>query len=165
MNNSLSMPQFRDCLTKKLQSKPWITKGILRSVNAKNKICRKYCRTKIENKKEELYNSFKFHRIALSRLTRLSKANHDHSYFEESKNKIIKIWDDIREIIHISKKSSQSIKNLDVNGCITGNPKIISNTINKFFCEIPKKIENEIFPTANKYHDHLLNPSDNSFFI
>ena len=51
MNNSLSMPQFRDCLTKKLKSKPWITKGILTSINAKTRIYRKYCRTKNQNTK------------------------------------------------------------------------------------------------------------------
>ena len=68
-------------------------------------------------------------------------------------------------MICISKKSSQSFKNLDVNGSIANNPKIISNTRNQFFCEIPKKIESEIVPTANKYHDHLVNSSGSSFFI
>ena len=39
MDYYLSMPQFRECLIKKkLQSKPWITKAILTSINAKNKI-------------------------------------------------------------------------------------------------------------------------------
>ena len=143
---------------KKLQSKPWLTKGILTLINAKNRIYRKYCRIENQNTKEELYNSFKLHCNTLNELTRLSKANHYRSYFEENKNKIIKIWDGTREIIHISKKSSQSIKNLDVNGTITSNPKIIANTINQFFCDIPKKIENEIVPTAKKYYDYLLNP-------
>ena len=95
---------------KKLQSKPWITKGILTSINAKNRIYRKYCKTKIQNTKEELYNSFKFHRNTLNKLTRLRKANRYCSYFEENKNKIIKIWDGIREVLPISKKATSQLK-------------------------------------------------------
>ena len=54
---------------KKLRSKPWITKGILTSINMKNRIHRKYCRTKNNNAKEELYsNSFKFYRNTLNKL-------------------------------------------------------------------------------------------------
>ena len=99
---------------------------------------RKYCKTKNQNTKEELYNSFNFDRNALNKLTKIINANHYRSYFQENKNKIIKIWDEIREIIHICRKSSQSIKNLDVKGTIASSPKIIANTINLFFCEIPK---------------------------
>ena len=73
----------------------------------------KYTENIVEPKiktKEKLYKSFKFHRNILNELTRLSKTYHYRSYFEESKNKIIKIWDGIREIICIIKKSSQSLK-------------------------------------------------------
>ena len=75
MNNSLSMPQFRDCLTKKLQSKPWITKGILTSM-LKPEYTENIAEPKIKTQKEELYKSFKFHRNTLNKLTRLSKTNH-----------------------------------------------------------------------------------------
>ena len=108
---------------------PWTTRGILTSINAKNRIYRKYCWTKNQDTKEELYNSFKFHRNALNKLTRLSKANHYRSYFEEKKIKVIKNWDSIKEITHISKKRSQSIKNLNVHDTITSNSKIIANNI------------------------------------
>ena len=39
---------------KELPSKPWITNGILTFINAKNRIHRKYCKTKIHDTKEEL---------------------------------------------------------------------------------------------------------------
>ena len=69
---------------KKTPSKPWITKGMLTQINANNRIYRKYRRTKNQNTKEELYNSLKFHRHTLHKLTRLSKANRYRSYFEET---------------------------------------------------------------------------------
>ena len=131
---------------------------MLTQINANNRIYRKYCRTKNQNTKEELYNSLKFHRHTLHKLTRLSKANHYRSYFEET-------WHGIREIIHISKKSSQSIKHLYVHSTISSNLNITPNTINQFLCDVPKKNESEIVPIAKKYHDYLLNTCDNSFFI
>ena len=43
----------------KLKLKPWITKGILTSINNKNKTYRKYCRAKDQNRKHELHTLFK----------------------------------------------------------------------------------------------------------
>ena len=59
---------------KKLQSKPWITKGILTSINANNIMYRKYCRIQNQSTKEELYKSLKFNHDTLNKLTRLTKA-------------------------------------------------------------------------------------------
>ena len=113
-----------------------------------------------------MYNSFKFHRNALNKLTRLSKANHYRSYFEEKKIKVIKNWDSIKEITYISKRRSQSIKNLNVDDTITSNSKIIANNI-KFKKKKKKKKRNEIVivPTTKKYYDYLLNPCGSFFFI
>ena len=43
----------------KLKLKPWIMKGILTSINNKNKTYRKYCRAKDQNRKHELHTLFK----------------------------------------------------------------------------------------------------------
>ena len=40
----------------KLRAKPWITKGILTSINNKNKTYRKYCRAKNQTRRDELHN-------------------------------------------------------------------------------------------------------------
>ena len=47
---------------KKTMKKPWITKGILKSIERKNRIYRKYIRTKNSTKKEELHSLFKSYR-------------------------------------------------------------------------------------------------------
>ena len=72
-------------------------------------IYRKYCRTKDQNTKGELYNSFKFHCNTQNELKIPSKANQYCSYFEENKNRIIKIRDGIRGVIHISKKATSQL--------------------------------------------------------
>ena len=66
MNYSFHAPiQRMSNKGKRLQLEQWIAKRILTSINAKNRICRKYCRTKNQNTKKELYNSCKFYHNTL----------------------------------------------------------------------------------------------------
>ena len=44
---------------KKLQNKPWITKGLLKSIETKNRLYRKMCRTKNPLKREDLSTRLK----------------------------------------------------------------------------------------------------------
>ena len=71
--------------------KPWITKGILKSIKKKNQIYRKCIRTKNAIKKEELHNIFKSYRNSFNKIARLSKANHYKTFFEDNKNKLNKV--------------------------------------------------------------------------
>ena len=52
----------------KLKLKPWIKKGILTSINNKNKTYRKYCRAKDQNRKHELHTLFKQYRNSLNNI-------------------------------------------------------------------------------------------------
>ena len=60
---------------KKAMKKPWITKGILKSIEKKNQIYRKCIRTKNAIKKDELHNLFNSYRNSLNKIASLSKAN------------------------------------------------------------------------------------------
>ena len=85
--------------------KTWITKGILKSIEKKNRIDRKCIRTKNATKKEKLNNLFKSYRNSLNEIARLSKANHCKTFFEDNKNKLNKFWAGINKIININKKA------------------------------------------------------------
>ena len=85
--------------------KTWITKGILKSIEKKNRIDRKCIRTKNTTKKEKLHNLFKSYRNSLNEIARLSKANHCKTFFEDNKNKLNKVWAGINKIININKKA------------------------------------------------------------
>ena len=71
--------------------KPWITKGILKSIEKKNRIYRKCIRTKNSKKKEEMCNLFKSYRNSLNKIARLSRANHYKTFFKDNKNKLSKV--------------------------------------------------------------------------
>ena len=71
----------------KTLKKSWITTGILKSIDKKNKIYRKYTRTKNAAEKEELFELFKTYRNFPNKITKLSKANYYSEFFEENKKK------------------------------------------------------------------------------
>ena len=113
--------------------------------------------------KEKLYELFKTYGNSLSKITKLSKVNYYYQFFEENKRKLNKIWQGIKEIIDISKNNTQKIQNINDNGKLITSHKKIANTFNKFFCDIPKQIENKIVGTHKSYQDYLITPIENTF--
>ena len=95
---------------RKLKLKPWLTKGILTSINNKSKTYRKYCRAKDQNREHELHTRFKQYRNSLNNIIKVSKANHYHQYFTTSKRNLLKIWRGIKEIIHTKPKKQTKCK-------------------------------------------------------
>ena len=75
-------------------------KGIVMSIKAKNRLYRKFSRSK---------DKFKNYRNYLDKITRLSKANNYRNFFEENKKNMLKTWNGIKQVINIDKKSTQKI--------------------------------------------------------
>ena len=67
---------------KKTMKKSWITKGILKYIEKKNRIYRKCITTKNATKKGELHNFFMSYRNSLNKIARLSKANHYKTFLK-----------------------------------------------------------------------------------
>ena len=86
---------------KKNLEKPWLTKGILQSVNQKKIICRKLIRSKEATRKEAFLKEFKYYKNLIKKLTRINKTNFYKSFFEEHKNNTKRTWDGIRSIINV----------------------------------------------------------------
>ena len=92
---------------RKLKLKPWITKGILTSIDNKNKTYGKYCRAKDENRKYELHTLFKQYQNSLNNIIRVSKSNHCNQYFTTNKTNLLKVWEGIKDIIHTKQKTNR----------------------------------------------------------
>ena len=113
---------------RKLKLKLWSTKGILKSVNNKNKTYRKYCRTKDQNRKHELHTLFKQYRNSLNNIIKVSKANQFHLYFTSNKINLLKVWEGSKEIIHIKPKNKKRINYLRLNDTLcTEQTKIVNS--------------------------------------
>ena len=69
----------------KSSDKPWLTKGILKSVNKKNDIYRKFVRAKNLHSKEFYHLEFKRYKSMINRLTRINKSKYFKTFFSEHK--------------------------------------------------------------------------------
>ena len=69
----------------KLLNKPWLTSGILKSIEIKNRLHKRMCRAKDPLHKEELAIKVKNYRNTILELTQRSKANHFTKYFQDNK--------------------------------------------------------------------------------
>ena len=146
-------------------SKPWITKGILTSINAKNKLHKKYLKSTNATSKNELFLKFKNYRNSIANITKLSKKQHYASFFNDNLNNLKNTWKGIKEIINIKSNTYNKPSSLSVNNQLLTDESDIANSFNEFFANIAGKLSQKITPTEKKYTDFLINPNENSFFI
>ena len=65
-------------------------------------------------------------------MARPNKANHYKNFFEDNKNRLNKVWADIKNIININEKGTEQIKNINNNGkLITKTPQYTIQPSNK----------------------------------
>ena len=150
----------------KLQSKPWITKGILTSMKIRDNL---FCEFKTcinVNIKSFLRDRYKFYRNRIVSLLRLSKKLYFSSYFTENLNNTHKIWKGVRELISTKYSSSSNSEiTLQVNGSLSSNPSIVAETFNDFFSSIAEKIRAKIPFTRHHFSKWLNQPNGSSIFL
>ena len=71
---------------KKKRSKPWITKGRIKSIKIKNTLYNNFCRANHYKSKSDLHNKFKKYRNPILTISRKSKDSYFKSFFEKHKN-------------------------------------------------------------------------------
>ena len=91
----------------KTKSKPWITKGILISIINKVKIHSKSLKAKDQTRKEALNQEYKIYKNLLTNITKTSKENFYIKHFKDNKNNLKNVWEGIKEIILIKKKTNK----------------------------------------------------------
>ena len=88
----------------KLQRKPWITNGILKSMTKRDIFYKDFVKEKNPQKKERLGTIYRSYRNLIVTLLRNSKKKYHTDYFEEHKENMKKTWDGIRNLINVFKK-------------------------------------------------------------
>ena len=110
------MLQYKHCLKAalKLKSKPWLTKGIVTSIKKKKKIYKKFIKAKNSAERNILYNEFKNYGNLVTKLSRISKAKHDHDYFTDHKKNMLKTWEGVKLLVNINKGNNETVTCLNV---------------------------------------------------
>ena len=140
---------------------PWITKGLLKSINKKNKLYKQY----LHSPSNKGLQKFKTYKNKLNMLIRKAKRKYFFSKFEQSKNNMKQTWNTINNILGRGKKQSAHNKFKDDIGNVFVNPEDISNQFNDFFVNVGPKLASNIQSTGKSYFEYLKNPINSSMYM
>ena len=118
-------------------SKPWITKGILKSIKTKNTLHNKFCRAKDNKSKSDLHNKFKKYCNLILTLSRKSKDSYFKSFFEEQKKNGLKTWQGINELVKTKPTKRPKPKSLHINKRIERNNLKMLQNLTHFLIQLP----------------------------
>ena len=148
----------------KIQAKPWITAGIRNSIKRRDKLLRKFIKSKDEGKiKEDLYSKYKALRNKVVSLTRTSKKLHFQQYFAENSKDIKKTWSGIKNIINFRNANKGQPSSMFIDGEFTNDSTKIANSFNNYFSTVAEKLQGNIYSFGADFTDYLKNPSENIF--
>ena len=146
---------------KKEPRSPWITKGLLCSINTKNKLYKQYLRCpSIVN-----HQLFKTFRNKLHGLLRKSKRLYFFKKFEQIKGNMRQTWKTINNVLGRAQKQGLSNQFKRNTGTIITDPTVISNEFNDFFVNVGPALASQIHNTGKNYYDYLNSPCQTSIFM
>ena len=145
--------------------KPWLSMGLITSINKKSSLYKKLINTKNHIQREILLSSFKNYRNLLTSLIRKSKTRYFKQYFEDNKKNLKSVWNGIKSIINTTKNPNEPPSMLNINSKTITDPSQIADSFNSYFGTIAQKTKNNIKQSNKCFSDFLTNPNTQSFFI
>ena len=140
----------------KTYAKPWITRGIRKSIQVKNKL--------LEGGNSDLYKEY---RNKLTILTRISKKLYFHKYFLSNANNLKKTWECINNLINRKKKNTKVIKSMKCpdNQGLSHDPLLNANILNSHFASVGKRLASQLPHPRKSYLDYLPNTGLSHSFV
>jgi len=130
----------------RMHRKPWISKGILKSIKTKNKLF-----SKIQNlvkTDSNKWNKYKKYRNKLNHIIEYAKMTYFKNQIAQKGNNSRKLWSTINEILNKGKKQTTVIiKVQNELGSSDTTAFDIANTLSKYFSFIGEKLANQIEKT------------------
>ena len=145
--------------------KPWITSGIRKSIKRREKIYKKYIRTKDKTIKNIYYLQYKELRNAIVKQCRTSKKDHYQNYFNENANNLKSTWKGIKQLINIKNKESSQPNAIMIDKTICTDSKQIANKFNVYFSTIAAKLQGKVYHAGHDFTKYLTDRNEKSFFI
>lgn len=145
----------------KQSKKPWITKGILKSIKIKNKLYVNY----ISSKDATNFEKYKIYRNKINCLIRSSKKNHYFNYFTKFKTNMNKTWQGIKNLTNVSSSKDSPNFSIQEDESLITNPLQIANKFNKYFNLVAPNLVSKMQVAKKSHRDYLENCILDSFFI
>ena len=138
VNTALHIPIEQVKFYKKKHKKsPWITKGIIKSLNYRDKLYRSFKQCRIGS---EVYNTLKtnlhmFNRILIRSISSAKKVYYNN-VFNQYKFNNKNTWGTIKDILNKKNSTSALSHSLNINGDIIKDKKKLADNFNNYFVNI-----------------------------
>jgi hypothetical protein len=132
---------------RKLARKPWITRGIIKSIRTKDKLYKKFL-TKPTNDNKVKHNKY---RNILNNLLRAAKKTYITQQIESNQFNMKDTWKTLNNLLGRNKKSKLPDFFNDMNGNKITDSKTIADKFNDFFTNIGTKLANKISSPQESY--------------
>ena len=144
--------------------KPWITQGLLTSIEHKNMLFRQY----IDN--PDVHGTdFKNYKNTLTTLLRKAKQAYYHKQFQEAEGSPKKTWTLINECLNKQKTNTFPETITKPDGTSSTSQQEVANTLNEFFACIGEATVEEAYGLStvvtDNYKKYLPSPSCSSMFL
>jgi len=139
---------------------PWITRGILNSINTRNKLYKSYlCKPNKQN--QDTYKKF---RNTLTNIIRNSKTMYYSQKLKDTEGDIKSTWKVINKIIN-KNKPKDKINSININNQQSTNPSDIANAFNSFFTSIGPDLASKIHCDNLHFSRYLSRPLTKTIFL
>lgn len=147
------------------KQKPWVTKGIKKSIAKRDILLKKFINSKSVQTKSDLHTKYKFYRNNIVNLLKISKSNYFKQYFSDNSKNSKNTWLGINEIINNTNNKNNPNITLNINNKKLSNHSEVANAFNNFFCSIASNLQKKI-PVFGDFRDFVTGcPSPDSFFF
>ena len=147
INNKLA--PLKILKTKNKPNKPWVTIGLKKSIQMRDKLYKQWLVTRDES----FYDRYKTYRNKIAIINKLYRTSYYNGILSEPNNSK-KMWDNINLIIN-KKKPSSSISEIKVDSKHYTQPTSIANNINNYFCNVPRDLAAKLPHKGNKFKSYL----------
>ena len=126
---------------KRYKDKKWITAGLLASSHTKNRLYKKWHKTRCALDEEK----YKSYRKLFKRVANAAESSYYKDQFDTRTNTMKQLWSNLNRMFCLKKSKSKTvISNLRLDNKTVSNTEEICNGLNEFYCNIGTKLANSI---------------------
>lgn len=158
---NLCFPLKKQKARKCTVNKPWLSKGLLKSIGKKNKLYRRYLR----NPSPQNEQKYKKYKNKLTHSLRIAKRLWYEKKLENAKSNMKSTWRILNEIINRKTQKNRLPSTFKIDNCEVSNPEEIANRFCEYFTNIGPNLAKTIPASTNSHRFYLKGKFIDSVFL